>query len=147
MSIFVYLAISIFCILISIITYKEGTQSSISQLAKNQHKLLSVALCSQLLLIYPLIELTMPGLQWLPFLACGFIIITGLTNIFRKEDQLVHMITAIVSFILFVIWVLIMSPKCIIPLIICLASGKENIKWRLEVGLIISVYMTIILLI
>jgi hypothetical protein len=57
------------------------------------------------------------------------------------------MISAILSFILFTIWVLLINPKCILPLIICTVAGKENIKWRLEIGLIISVYMTLILLI
>lgn len=144
MSLFVYLAIFIFTSLLFYMSVKSGTQTSISQLAKNHWIILLIALCSQCLLLYPVIELTPIGLQWLPFIGCFSIIITGITNVFKKEDEVVHMIAALISFITFTIWILLLNPIYILPLIICIAAGKKNIKWRIEVGLIISVYMILL---
>ena len=146
MNICVYIAISIFSILLLYMSLKYGTQTSISQLAKGSWLILLVALCSQCLLVYPMIELTPAGLQWIPFVGCSAIVLTGLTNVLNKEDELVHIIAAFIAFVLFFIWVCLLKPVCLLPLIICSIAGKTNIKWRVEIGLIISVYMTLLLL-
>lgn len=145
MSIFVYIAIFIFSILLLYMSYKQGTQTSLSQLAKNQWFILLIALCSQILLLYPVIEITPIAIKWLPFIGCSFIVFTGITNVFNKEDELMHMISATIAFICFVAWVCLINYKCILPLLICICAGKQNFKWRIEIGLIISVYMTLLL--
>uniref|UniRef100_UPI00257BD8FB hypothetical protein n=1 Tax=Lachnospira sp. TaxID=2049031 RepID=UPI00257BD8FB len=101
----------------------------------------------QCLLLYPMLELTPVLFKWIPFIGCGSMLFTGITNILNKEDETIHMICAILSFILFSSWILLLKPICILPMIICGIAGKENLKWRLEIGLIISVYMTLLLII
>lgn len=147
MSLFIYIPIIIFSILLFVMSNKQGTQISISQLAKQQWILLLIAIISQLVLLYPMIEFTPLNLQWIPFIGCGSMLITGATNIFNKEDELIHVIFAIIAFLSLSTWVFILNIKCLLPLLICLVAGKQNIKWRLEVGLIISVYMTLLFLI
>lgn len=141
----IYIAIFIFSVLLFFMSMKQGTQTSISQLAKEQWPILVIALLSQMLLLYPMIEMTPLAWQFLPFIGCGAILLTGITNIFNKEDELAHIIAAFVSFICFIIWIVLINFKCLLPLIICLVAGKQNLKWRAEIGLIISVYMALIL--
>lgn len=147
MYFFVYIPIIIFTILLFIMSNKQGTQSSISQLAKKQWFILSLALCCQLFLVYPMIEITPVIWKFLPFIGCSAIIFTGITNIFNKEDEVVHIISAIIAFISFTLWVFIIKYQCLISLILCIAAGKQNLKWRIEVGLIISVYTTLLLMV
>lgn len=147
MNLFVYIPIIIFSILLCFLTNKYGTQSSISQLAKYNWYVLMIALCSQCLLIVPILELSSSAIQFIPFIGCFGIILTGITNVLNKEDSLIHSIAAIVSFICFLVWVSIINFKCLLPLLICGMVGRENLKFRLELGLIISVYITLLLLI
>lgn len=137
--------IVIFIVLLFFMSMTAGTQSSMSQLAGKWRWILLVALWSQVMLLPQMIEMALPNWRWIPFFGVAGIVICGGANVLDKTDELVHVIGAIVAFIAFVAWVLMCNWICIIPLIICLAAGKENIKWRCEVGLITSVYMAMLL--
>jgi membrane protein YqaA with SNARE-associated domain len=71
--------------------------------------------------------------------------ICGGANVLQKEDEAIHVICAIISFICFLIWILLINYLCIVPVIICLIAGKDKLKWRIEIGLIISVYLVLLL--
>lgn len=144
MQIAVFIGISIFTILLAHMTYKEGVQSSISQLVKNHRWLLLIALVSQVLLLPQMLEITPEPWKFIPFIGTCGIVLCGAANVLKKEDELVHMIAAIISAICFIGWVLLLNWYFLLPIIICIVAGKDNFKWRLEIGLIISVYITLI---
>jgi hypothetical protein len=83
--------------------------------------------------------------KWIPFIGMGGIILCGGANVLDKNDELIHMIAAVITFICFTVWIIIMNKCCLLPIILCLAAGKENLKWRIEVGLIIGVYLILLL--
>jgi hypothetical protein len=56
-----------------------------------------------------MIEITPVMWKFLPFIGCSSIIFTGITNIFNKEDEVVHIISAIIAFISFTLWVFIIK--------------------------------------
>ena len=87
-----------------------------------------------------MIELTPEPWKWLVFIGIIGIVGCGGASIFNKEDELIHMICAAIAFVGFTGWVMLINNYCLLPLVVCIAAGRENFKWRLEVGLIISVY-------
>lgn len=145
MQILMILGMTIFVILLFYMSITAGTKSSLSQLAGQWRWLLLAALWSQILLLPQMLDMTPNSQQWLTFIGTGGIVICGGTSVINKEDELVHMIAATITFICFTSWVFLMNPYCLLATIICAAAGRDNFKWRLEVGLIISVYLTLIL--
>lgn len=91
-----------------------------------------------------MLDITSESWKWIPYVGVGGIALCGAASIVTKEDELIHMISAIVTFICFTVWVLLVKYYLLLPVIICLAAGKDKFKWRLEIGLITSVYLTII---
>lgn len=122
----------------------SGTKVSLSALAEEHKVLLLFALWSQVLLLPQMLQITPESYKWISFIGMGGIIICGGASIINKEDELIHMISAIVTFICFTLWVILLKTYFLLPVILCLAGGKDKFKWRLEIGLITSVYLTII---
>lgn len=145
MNTLVLISIAIFTLALFIMSSMSGIKNSISALSQDQKWLLLLAMWSQLLMLPKMLEMTQEVWQWLPFLGMGGVAICGITNVLDKNEERIHMIAAIVSFICFVGWVLLINKYCLIALILCAVAGKEHLKWRAEVGLIISVYLTLIL--
>lgn len=140
------IGMAVFAILMLYMTFAAGTQPSISALAGKFKWLLLAALLSQIMLLPQMIEVTPNNWQWMPFLGIGLIVFCGCSNVLDKSEALFHMICAVVAFILMTGWVILMNHYCLFPLLLCLCLGRENLKWRAEVGLIIGVYMTLLLL-
>ena len=138
-------AIIIFSVSLFYMSLKCGTQESISQLAAKYRWLLLITLLSQMLLLPQMFYITPENLKWVAFLGVGGIVICGSANVLDKADETVHVVAAIATFVLFSLWVLLVNRICILPTIICALAGKEKWKWRTEIGLIISVYMTLLL--
>ena len=82
----------------------------------------------------------------MPFFGISAIVICGAANVLDKADEWAHIIAAAVAFVCMTGWVMLINGRCLLPLIVCIAAGRENWKWRVEIGLIISVYITLILL-
>lgn len=139
------IGIVIFILTLFYLTIKHGSQNSISSLAQYQKWLVLVALWSQILVLPQMIQITPEVWKWLPFIGIGGIIICGGANIKDKNDELIHMICAIVSFICFVVWTFILNKYCLLPLLMCIIADKDKLKWRAEIGLITSVYLILIL--
>lgn len=134
----------IFITLLCVMSYTAGTQVSLSALADKWRWLLLVALWSQVLLLPQMLEITPNNWQWTASLGIFAIVICGGANIYDKTDELVHIIAAVVAFSCFLCWIIIINWLYIIPLIVCIFAGRERWKWRVEIGLIIGVYMTLI---
>lgn len=145
MNILAIIGMTIFTVLLFAMSFTAGTKSSISQLAGQWRWLLLVALWSQVLLLPYMLNITPEQWKWLTFVGISGIVICGGANVLNKEDELIHMIAAAVTFVCFTGWVMLMNNYCLLALIICLAAGRDKFKWRLEIGLIISVYLTLIL--
>lgn len=145
LSITTVIAIAVFLVLLLGMAMTAGTQGSISQLAKRWRWLLFVALWSQVLLLPQMLDMTRDGWQWMPFLGIFAIAICGGANLFDKADKTVHMVAAGVAFACLVGWVMVINSRCLMPLIVCAMAGRENPIWRIEVGLVASVYTVMIL--
>ena len=139
-----FIAMFAFVVMIAAMSWTVGTQPSISALAKEWRWQLCGALWSQVLLLPAALEITPSGWQWLAFLGVAAIIICGAANVYDKADERVHIIAAVTAFTLLTGWVMVVNSVCLLPLIVCVACGRENWKWRVEVGLIISVYMALV---
>ena len=140
-----WIGIVIFTILLFIMVNKVGNKVSLSALTENYKYLVALAFLSQTLLLPQMITITPEYWKVLPFFGVAGIIFCGITNVLDKNEELVHMIAAVTSFICLTAWVILINKFCILPLIMCLISWKDNIKWKAEIGLIISVYLTLIL--
>lgn len=103
------------------------------------------ALWSQVLLLPQLLEITPEGWKWMPALGIFCIIVCGGASVFDEADRLVHIIVAVLGFVCLTGCVMSIDGKLLLPLIVCLSAGRDRIVWRAEVGLIISVYLTLIL--
>ena len=145
MNILTLLGITIFIVLLFSMSMTSGTKASLSALAEQWRWLLLVALWSQILLLPQIITITPEPWKWLGFIGMAGIIVCGGANVLQKEDELVHMIAAAVAFVCFTGWVMLMNNYCLLAMIVCIAAGRDKFKWRLEIGLIISVYLTLIL--
>ena len=139
-----FVAIFTFVVLMCAMSLTAGTQRSFSALASKYRWLLLVTLWSQLALVPPMLEVTPEPWKWLAALGMFAIGICGGANLFDKADRKVHTIAAIVAFTLLTGWVMVVDSVCLLPLIVCAACGRENWKWRVETGLVISVYMALI---
>ena len=139
------IAILVFLVMLFYMTSREGTQDSISRLANRFRWNLLVAFWSQSLLLPQMMDMTPDQWRWLPFLGIFAIIVCGGASVVDKGDNTIHMICAIMAFICLSLWVAIMNAWCLIPLIVCVAAGKDKLIWRAEAGLISSVYMLMLL--
>lgn len=139
------IAIAIFLVLMLGMSLTAGTQASISQLAYRWKWLLLVALWSQALLLPQMLDITPHNWQWLPFFGIGGVIFCGHASITDKVSELVHIIAAAVAFTALIGWVMLMNNHYLLPLVICAMCGRERLIWRVEVGLVTSVYLTLIL--
>ena len=144
-SITTVMAIAVFLVLLFSMAMTVGTQGSISKLAERWRWLLLVALWSQVLLLPQMLDMTPQGWQWMPVLGIFAIAICGGASLFNKEDNLVHMIAAAVAFVCLVGWVMLINSRCLMPLVVCALAGRENPIWRIETGLVASVYTLMIL--
>lgn len=144
-SITTVIAIAVFLVLLFSMAMTAGTQGSISKLAGRWRWLLLVALWSQALLLPQMLDMTPQGWQWMPVLGIFAIAICGGASLFNKEDNLVHMIAAAVAFVCLVGWVMLINSRCLMPLVVCALAGRENPIWRIETGLVASVYTLMIL--
>ena len=138
------IAMIIFIVLLSFMTFKAGVQPSISALVQHYKWLLLIALWSQALLLPYMLDITPDLLKVLVFLGMGGIVGCGITDIKDKSDEVLHMVFAIIAFISLFSWVILMDLVALIPFIVCAGLGKDNIKWRAEIGLISSVYLIIL---
>lgn len=141
----VFLAMFVFVVLLWSMALTAGTQKSISALAYKWRWLLLAALWSQVLLLPQMFAITPDPWRWLAFIGIGAIGICGGASITDKADEWVHIIAAVVAFTALTGWVMVVNDRCLMPLIVCIAAGRENWKWRIEVGLVISVYMVLVL--
>lgn len=140
-----WIGMIVFILLLSLMVNNVGDKVSISALTENYKYLIIVAFLSQILLLPQMLSITPDCWRVIPFLGVGGIIFCGITNVLDKNEELVHMIAAITAFICLTVWVLLINKFCLLGLIICLISWKDNIKWKAEIGLIISVYLSLIL--
>lgn len=138
------IAIAIFLVLMLGMSFTAGTQASISQLAYQWKWLLLVSLWSQVLLLPKMLDITPQNWQWLPFLGIGGVIFCGHASITEKVSELVHIIAAAVAFTALTGWVMSMNSHYLLPLVVCAMCGRERLVWRVEVGLVISVYLTLL---
>lgn len=145
MDILAVLGITIFGTLLFCMSVTVGTKPSISALAEQWRWLLLVALWSQVLLLPQMITITVEPWKFLPFIGISGVIICGGASILNKEDELVHMIAAAVTFTAFFAWVMVTNSCCLLATVMCIMAGRQNLKWRAEVGLITSVYLVLIL--
>lgn len=141
----VFLAMFVFVVLLWSMALTAGTQKSISALAYKWRWLLLAALWSQVLLLPQMFAITPDPWRWLAFIGIGAIGICGGASITDKADEWVHIIAAVVAFTALTGWVMVVNDRCLMPLIVCIAAGRENWKWRIEVGLVISVYMVLLI--
>lgn len=135
----------LFAVLMLFMSITAGTQESISAYAKKWRWLLLVALWSQILILPQMITITASCWQFLCFMGIGMIIFCGGASIFETSDMTFHMVCAVFAFLFLSAWVIIINPYMLLPLIICACIGRENLVLRLETGLIISVYTTLML--
>ena len=103
------------------------------------------ALWSQVLLLPQMLDMTPSGWQWMPCLGIFAIALCGGASLFNKEDNLTHMIAAAVAFVCLTGWVMLIHSRCLMPLVVCAMVGRDRPIWRVEVGLIASVYTVMIL--
>lgn len=139
-----FIGIFAFVVLLASMSWTAGTQHSISALSKRWRWLLLAALWSQVLLLPAMIEVTPDKWRWLAALGIAGVVFAGAANVWDKADYWVHIIAAVVAFALMTGWVMVVDSVCLLPLIVCIAAGRENWQWRVEVGLIISVYMALV---
>lgn len=140
------IGIAICLVLLMSMVITAGTQDSISQLAKQWRWLLLIALWSQVLILPQMLDMTPQNWEWMPFLGIFAISICGGASLFKKEDNLTHMIAAAIAFVCLAGWVMCINSKFLMPLVVCAFCGKEKIIWRVETGLIASVYTTLLIL-
>ena len=129
--------------MLAVMSWSTGTKTSLSTLAGRWRWLLLAALWSQLLLIPAKMHVTPEKWRWLAFVGMGCVGLCGAANVTDKVDERVHSISAVVGAVLLVAWVAIVNFACLFPVAVCAAAGRENWKWRVEVGLIISVYVAL----
>jgi hypothetical protein len=134
------IAIAAFLVLMLGMSLTAGTQGSFSQLAKLWRWLLLVALWSQVLLLPQMFDMTPHGWQWMPALGIFAIVVCGGASLYNKEDNMIHMIAAAVAFVCLVGWVMLVNSRCLMPLVVCAMAGRENPVWRIETGMVASVY-------
>lgn len=144
LSITTVIAIAAFLYLLFGMALAVGTQGSFSQLASELRWLLLVALWSQVLLLPQMLDMTPQGWQWMPVLGIFAVAVCGGASLFNKEDNLTHMIAAAVAFVCLVGWVMLINQRCLMPLIVCAVAGRENPIWRIETGMVASVYTVMI---
>lgn len=138
------ISMTVFAVLLFSMSITAGTQTSISALAGTWKWLLLIALWSQILLLPQMIEVTPNAWKWMPALGMFGIIVCGGANVMQKEDELIHMIAAAITFVCFFGWVMLIKSINLLPMVMCLMAGRDKWKWRLEVGLITSVYLTLL---
>lgn len=139
-----YIGMIVFVVLLAGMSWTTGTQRSISALSKRWRWLLLVALWSQVMLLPAMLSVTPSRWQWLAAMGIGAIVITGAADVWNKTDERVHIIAAVSAFTLLTGWVMVVNSVCLLPLIVCIAAGRDNWQWRVEVGLVISVYMALV---
>ena len=144
MGILAIIGITIFIVLLFSMFMASGTQESVSALAKDWKWLLQIALWSQVLLLPQLFEITPDPWKFVPFLGIAGILGCGAASVFNKSDELFHMICAAIAFTCFFGWVMIMNSYNLLAVVVCLAAGRDKWKLRLEIGLIISMYLTLL---
>ncbi len=144
MSRLAYIAMITFVILLAGMSLTTGTQRSISALSKRWRWLLLVALWSQVMLLPAMLSVTPSRWQWLAAMGIGAIVFAGAADVWNKTDERVHIIAAVMAFTLLTGWVMVVNSVCLLPLIVCIAAGRDNWQWRVEVGLVISVYMALV---
>ena len=140
-----YIGMIAFVVLLAGMAWTAGTQRSISSLSKRWRWLLLAALWSQVLILPAMLSVTPTAWQWLAALGVGAIVFTGAADVYDKTDEWVHIVAAVVAFTLLMGWVMVVNSVCLLPLIVCIAAGRENWQWRVEIGLIISVYMALVI--
>lgn len=122
MLIFIFAIITI--IYNYIIINKHGIPESLSETAYINNKLLFTAYCFSTILLMPeMFAITPDNLQFLVFLMFGGILISGFSPTFKDYlASKVHYISAAISFMVFVIYmVLLMNPWITIGYIILLS--------------------------
>ena len=140
-----YIGMMSFVVLMAGMSWTAGTQRSISALAKQWRWLLLAALWSQVLILPAMLDVTPDCWRWLAALGIGSVVFAGATNVWDKTDYWVHIIAAVAAFTMLTGWVMVVNSVCLLPLIVCVAAGRQNWQWRVEVGLIISVYMALVI--
>lgn len=147
MIILVWIALSIFIGFLTWASLSVGTQKSLSALTEVWKRWpFMIALWSQVILLPGMMELVGENYQWMVFLGTFGIILTGAAPITNSFDTRVHIFGACLAAIFFSLWVILIDWRFLIPTLLCIVGGGKNtIQWRSEIGLIGSVYLTLIM--
>ena len=144
-----WFVIGIMLVYLGISTYYAGGQESLSAMAGAWKKwpfMLTMAIQGFCL---PSLMIGMTGetCMFLPFFMAFGILLVGATPLMKESlEEKVHYLGAFLSGIAGAVWVGLNNWILLLPALICiLAGGKENLKWRTEIGLIISVYLVLCL--
>lgn len=139
------IGMAVFAVLLLGMSLTAGTQSSISQLAKTWRWLLLAALWSQAMLLPRMMDITPDGWQWLALFGIGGVALCGGAAVTDKVDYWVHAVAAVVAFVCLSVWVIAIDWRLMLPLAVCVCAGRDRLVWRAEIGLVISVYLTILI--
>ena len=144
-----WFVIGVMLIYLAISTHYVGGQESLSAMARVWKKwpfMLTMAI-QGFCLPYLMTGMTGEICPFLPFIMALGILLVGATPMMREDlEEKVHYLGAFLSGIAGAVWVGLNNWVLLLPALICiLAGGKENLKWRTEIGLIISVYLVLCL--
>ena len=144
-----WFVIGVMLVYLGISTYYAGGQESLSAMAGAWKKwpfMLTMTIqgfCLPSLMM----GMTEETCMFLPFFMALGILLVGATPLMKESlEEKVHYLGAFLSGIAGAVWVGLNNWILLLPALICiLAGGKENLKWRTEIGLIISVYLVLCL--
>lgn len=144
-----WFVIGVMLVYLGISTHYVGGQESLSAMAGAWKKwpfMLTMAI-QGFCLPYLMTGMTGETCPFLPFIMALGILLVGATPMMREDlEEKVHYLGAFLSGIAGAVWVGLNNWILLLPALVCiLAGGKENLKWRTEIGLIISVYLVLCL--
>ena len=144
-----WFVIGVMLIYLAISTHYAGGQESLSAMARAWKKwpFMLTMVIQGFCLPSLMIGMTGETCMFLPFFMSLGILLVGATPLMKESlEERVHYLGAFLSGIAGAVWVGLNNWILLLPALICiLAGGKENLKWRIEIGLIISVYLVLCL--
>ena len=144
-----WFVIGVMLIYLAVSTHYAGGQESLSAMAGAWKKwpFMLTMVIQGFCLPYLMTGMTGETCPFLPFIMALGILLVGATPMMREDlEEKVHYLGAFLSGIAGAVWVGLNNWILLLPALVCiLAGGKENLKWRTEIGLIISVYLVLCL--
>lgn len=134
-------------------TYKNNKEfpESLSETSYILKPWIFVVFCDiiGILLMIPLMNITEEKYQFIPFIACVGFLFAGNSPLYRKSlSKEVHYAFAILSFISFLVYIIIYDWKCIIPYLIVIVLTwiykRKSIVFIAEIAAIFSLIMLIL---